>query len=307
MKAIRIHTYGSANVLTYEEVPSPVPNAGEVLIRVHAAALNLIDCKIRAGYLRNWWDYALPMIPGWDVSGVIEQIGEDVSQWQIGDIVYALLDFTRDGAYADYVIADASQIATKPASISHIQAAAIPLVGLTTWQALEVANLSAGQTILIHGAAGGVGTFAVQLAKLRGAKVIGTASSRDRDFLHELGADEVIDYQNTQFEVVIQDVDVVLDTQGGKVQERSWQTLKSGGILVSIVSQPIEQSADGKRGTVVWVKPDVHQLQEIAELIDAGKIKPIIEAVLPLSEARQAHDRIQTSHRRGKIVLHVAD
>jgi NADPH:quinone reductase-like Zn-dependent oxidoreductase len=309
MKAVRIHTYGDANVLVYEDSPRPVPEAGEVLIRVHAAAINSIDCKIRAGCLQNWWNYALPLIPGWDFSGVIAALGDGVTQWQIGDAVYALIDFTRDGAYADYVIAEASEIAAKPAAISHVQAAAIPLVGLTAWQALlNVANLSAGQTILIHGAAGGVGSFAVQLAKLRNAQVIGTASSKF-DFLHKLGIDHVIDYQSIRFEKAIQNVDVVLDTQGGSVQERSWQVLKSSGILVSVVSQPSREIAvtAGKRGAVVWVKPDVSQLTEIAQLIDAGQIQPIVETVLPLSEARRAHEQMQQRHRLGKIVLRVTD
>jgi NADPH:quinone reductase-like Zn-dependent oxidoreductase len=309
MKAVRIHAYGGADVLRYEDAPRPVPEAGEVLIQVHAAAVNPIDCKARSGYLRDWWDYALPFIPGWDVSGVIAELGSGVTQFQVGDLVYAMADFSRDGAYAEYIVIDAADIAAKPTAVTHIQAAAVPLAGLTAWQSLfDTANLVAGQTILIHGAAGGVGTFAVQFAKFKGAQVIGTASGRDAEFLDKLGVDRVLDYQTTRFEDVVHNADVVLDTRGGEVQQRSWRTLKPGGILVSIVSEPSFEAADryGVRSAVVWVKPSASQLTEIAQLIDAGNVVPIVETVLPLSGASQAHKQSQHGHLRGKLVLHIA-
>lgn len=309
MKAVRIHAYGGVDVLHYEEIPCGVPEAGEVLIQVYAAAVNPIDCKARAGYLKNWWDYALPFIPGWDVSGVIAAIGTGVTQFQVGDSVYGMADFSRDGAYAEYMVVDASCIAAKPTSVTHIQAAAVPIAGLTAWQALfETAHLTAGQTILIHGASGSVGTFAVQFAKYKDVEIIGTASERNAEFLCKLGVDRVIDYRTAQFENLVKNVDVVLDTQGGDVQHRSWKTLKPNGILVSIVNEPSLQDADRycARGAAVWVKSSAAHLTEIAHLIDTGSVTPIIGAVLPLSEASQAHQQSQSGHVQGKIVLRVA-
>lgn len=308
MKAVRIHAYGGVDVLWYEDAPRPVPETGEVLIQVYAAAVNSIDCKVRSGYLREWWDYSLPLIPGWDVSGVIAELGLGVTQFRVGDPVYAMADFSRDGAYAEYVVIDAVHVAAKPTSISHIQAAAVPLAGLTAWQSLfDTAHLVAGQTILIHGAAGGVGTFAVQFAKHTSTQVIGTASGRDAAFLYKLGVDRVIDYHTMRFEDLVHNVDVVLDTRGGEVQQRSWKTLKPGGLLVSIVSEPspVHAACYRVRGAAVWVKPSTTQLTQIAQLIDAGSVCPMVETVLPLSEARQAHEQSQSGLMRGKIVLRV--
>jgi NADPH:quinone reductase-like Zn-dependent oxidoreductase len=308
MKAIRIHEYGAPDVLRYEDAPRPEPGQGEVLVRVHAAALNPVDWKIRAGYVRNWLRYNLPMIPGWDFSGVIESVGPDAGEWKPGDEVYGRPDLSRDGAYAEYIAVRASEIATKPKSIDHVHAAAIPLTGLTAWQALfDTAGLSAGQSVLIHAAAGGVGTFAVQFAKWKGAHVAGTASGRNQDFLRELGVDQPIDYEKTRFEDVVHDFDVVLDSMAGETRSRSWKVLKKGGILVTLLGQGSldEAAAYGVRGVGMLVQPNASQLTEIAGLVDAGTVKTIVEAVFPLRDADKAQQLGETNRARGKIVLRV--
>lgn len=310
MKAVRIHSYGGPDVLVYEDAPRPSIADDEILVRVHAAAINPVDWKIREGYLKQMIAHQLPVILGWDVSGVVEEVGSRVKDFQVGDAVYSRPDLTRNGGYAEYIAIPAAEVAAKPQSIDHIAAASVPLAGLTAWQALfDQANLSAGQAVLIHAAAGGVGTFAVQFAKWKGAYVIGTASSRNQDFLRELGIDQVIDYQQTRFEDVVKDVDVVFDTIGGEVQDRSWQALKKGGILVSIVSPPSKETAAqyGVTEKYFFLQPNAAQLTEIAGLIDAGYVKTIVETILPLNQARQAHELSQSGHTRGKIVLQVTD
>ena len=306
MKAVRIHEFGGPEVLIYEDVPVPDPGVDEVLVKVKAAAVNPIDWKARQG--GGSWGYKVPFTLGWDISGIIEKTGNEVTDFNTGDAVYGFLDLSRGGAYAQYASAKALWLAPKPESLDHIHAAAVPLVALTAWQAIfDVAGLSPGQTILVHAAAGGVGHMAVQLAKWKGARVIGTASARNMAFLRELGADEAIDYTAQRFEDVARDVDVVLDTMAGDTRERSWKVLKKGGIMVSILGEPSKDKAGqyGARGAGIMVKPDAGQLKEIAGLIDAGKIKPHVETVLPLSEVRQAHELSQGGHVRGKIVLEV--
>lgn len=308
MKAVRIHSYGCPEVLVYEDVLCPTPKEDEVLIRVHASAVNSIDWRTRAGYLSGWWDYSLPLILGWDVSGVIEEVGSGVTQFKVGDAVYTLADFTRDGGYAEYIVVDASRISLKPTSISHVQAAAVPLAGLTAWQALfNTANLKAGEIVLIHGASGEVGIFAVQFAKYKGAKVIGTTSSVNLKFLQKLGVDYVIDYNTSKFEDIVGEVDVLLDTQGKHTHKNSWQVIKKDGILVSVVSKPSPEDAaiNSVRAATSWVQYNTQELVEIAELIDAGKVIPIVDTILPLAEARQAHRQIQHGQARGKIVLKI--
>jgi len=310
MQAVRFHSYGHPSVLLLEEVPRPTAGSDEVLVRVHAAGVNPLDWKVRAGYVKDWLPHRLPLIPGWDVSGVVEAVGPDVTAFKIGDAVYGMLHFGRDGAYAEYVAAGIRTLALKPSSLDHVRAAAVPLAALTAWQSLfDSASLSAGQTVLIHGAAGGVGHFAVQFAKWKRAKVIGTASVGNESFLRELGADNVIDYRTTRFEEAVSDVDVVLDTIGGETQQRSWQVLKKGGILVATlgISSPGAPGEHGVRGAGVSVHPDPAQLARIAALIDAGDLKPVISAVLPLTEAARAHELSQTGHVGGKIVLKVGD
>jgi len=308
MKAMRLHAYGGPEVLVFEEAPRPQAGAGEVVVRVHAAGVNPLDWKVRAGHVKAWLQHKLPLIPGWDVSGVVEAVAPGETAVKVGDAVYGMLDFERDGAYAEYVAARALILALKPNSIDFTQSAAVPLASLTAWQSLfEVARLQSGQAVLIHGGAGGVGHFAVQFAKWKGAKVIATASAANEGFLRELGADEVIDYRSTKFEKAVQDVDVVLDTIGGETQLRSWQVLRRGGILVATLGiSSLEAARDrGVRGEGILVHPDATQLSQIAVLIDEGTVKPAVTKVLPLAEAARAHELSQTGHVRGKIVLQV--
>src|SRR5215467_6908105 len=270
MKAIRIHGRGGPDHLVYEDAPQPHPGPGEVLVRIHATGV-----------------------------------------FATGAEVSAMLGYGRDGAEADYTIALPDELAPKPHALDHVQAAAVPLSALTAWLALfEHARLEAGQTALIHGGAGGVGVFAVQLARWAGAQVIATASARNRDFLHELGASVVIDYSAERFEEVVHNIDVVFDLVGGETLARSWQVLKPGGVLVSVVSpQPPADVTKGHDARFAWfiVEPNRELLIQIGALIDAGQLRPIIDAVFPLSQARQAYEQGTKGHMRGKIVLRVAD
>jgi len=310
MNAVRIHRYGGPEVLTFEEAPRPVAHAGEVLIRVHATSVNPFDSVVRAGYVTDYFDHELPLILGTDAAGIVEEVGAGVEGFSAGDEVYARGGVSRDGAYAEYVAVPADDVANKPESLDFIHAAALPHVILTAWQALiEEGNLSEGQTALIHGAAGGVGHVAVQLAKLHGAKVIGTASI-NLDFLEELGVDQAIDYSTTRFEEVVRDVDIVLDTMGGDTLERSWSVLKPGGMLVSAVQPPSEETAQahGVRQAMIYSAPPIGPtLTEVATMVDAGKITPEVSRVLPLADIRQGHELIETRHTRGKIAIQVLE
>jgi NADPH:quinone reductase-like Zn-dependent oxidoreductase len=308
MKAIRIHNYGGPEVLEYEDAPRPQPGEGEVLLRVHATSVNPIDWKVRAGYMKDFIPHSFPLILGWDVSGTIEAAGPGAFRFKKGDEVVAMADTSRDGAYAEYIVVRESEVAVKPNALHHVRAAAVPSATLTAWQALfDAAQLQPEQRVLIHGAAGGVGHFAVQLATWKGAHVIGTASLKNHEMLYELGADELIDYTVLKFDSIVRDVDVVLDTVGGDTQERSWHVLKKGGTLVSLVQQPSENKAKehGARGIRLGARPNGQELAEIAKIIDAGKLAPVIDRILPLSEARRAHELSRSGHTHGKIVLRV--
>jgi NADPH:quinone reductase-like Zn-dependent oxidoreductase len=310
MKAVRIHTHGGPETLVYEDAPRPTPLTGEVLIRVRAASVNPVDWKIRDGYGKEMFNHQMPLILGWDVAGTVEAIGPEVEKFKLGDPVYGYISLLRDGAYAEFAIAKQEEIALKPASLDFVQAAAVPVGALTAWQALfDTAKLQENQKVLIHAASGGVGSMAVQLAKAKGAYVIGTASARNADFVRELGVDEFIDYQSTPFETVVHDVDVVLDTIGSDTQVRSFGVLRKDGFLVSIVELPSPEltTQHGVRSAMLPAQPNAAQLNEITELIDSGKLKPFVETVLPLSEARQAHEMSQSGRTRGKIVLQVVD
>ena len=310
MKAVRIHAYGGTEMLHYEDAPIPQLQPDDLLIRVKAAAVNPVDWKIREGHLQGVLNHHLPLTLGWDISGEVVAVGPEVIRFKMGDAVFARPNIERDGGYAQYIAVKASEAALKPARLDHDHAAAVPLAALTAWQALvDTAQLHSGQTVLIHAAAGGVGSFAVQLAKARGAKVIATASAVNVGVVMELGADQFVDYTRTRFEDVAKEVDVVFDTIGGDTQARSWATLKPGGMLVSVVSPPSEATAAelGVRSAFVFVQPSGSQLDAIAHLIDEGRMKPILHTVLPLYEARQAQVISQGGHVRGKIVLHVAD
>ena len=305
MEAVRIHQYGGPEELKVEEVPRPQAAAGEVLIRVHAAGVNPVDWKIRAGYLKDFMPVPMPFIPGIDVSGVVGATGPGVTQFKKDDEVFG----AGKGAYAEFAVAKESELARKPPSLDHVHAAALPVAALTAWQALfNVAHLTAGQRVLIHGAGGGVGSFATQFAKAKGAYVIGTASGRNQAYLRELGVDEPIDYEKARFEDVVHNVDVVLDTQGGDTQQRSWKVLKQGGMLVSIVQLPSAEEAakHGARSARFVRQPNAGELSEIARLVDSGKVMVAVDCVLPLSEAARAHELSQTGHARGKLVLKVA-
>src|SRR5205823_9371516 len=237
-----------------------------------------------------------------------EELGPDVTKFNKGDEVFAMPDPTRNGTYAEYIVVRESEVALKPESLHHIRAAAIPAAALTAWNALfDTARLRPGQRILIHGGSGGVGHFAVQLAKWKGGYVIATASAKNHELLDKLGVGEVIDYSTQRFESVARDVDIVLDTIGGDTQERSWKVLKKGGILVSLVQPPSEEKARSvsARGAMVQNRPDGAKLADIAKIIDAGQLAPVIDRILPLSEARRAHELSQSGHTRGKIVLRV--
>jgi NADPH:quinone reductase-like Zn-dependent oxidoreductase len=309
MRAIRIHQYGGPEVLAQVEMQRPAPEANEVLIKVKAASVNPFDWKVRAGYMKDILPLTFPATLGLDVSGTVEEVGPGAARFKRGDEVYVSLEAEAGGGYAEYVVAKETIVAEKPSTLNHVQAAAVPVAGLTAWQALfEVAQLRAGQKVLIHAAAGGVGNFAVQFAKAKGAYVIGTASSKNQAFLGELGVDKAVDYQKTRFEDVVHDADVVLDTIGGDTQEHSFKALKKGGILVSIVQPPSQELATkyGVRALFYGGHTSSSNLAEIARLIDAGKVKTVVETVLPLAEVRRAHELSQSGHARGKIVLNAA-
>ena len=308
MKRVCIYSYGGPDVLVYEDAPCPHPGNGEVLVRVHAAGINPVDWKIREGHLRGMLHHAFPLVLGWDVSGVVEGLGSGLTRLKMGDEVFSRPDISRDGAYAEYIVIKESEVALKPKSIDHLHAATLPLAGLTGWQTLfDAGGLSEGQRVLIHAAAGGVGHIAVQLAKWKGAHVIGTAAERNHDFLRKLGVDQVIDYDTERFEKAVQPVDVVLDTMGGETQERSWKVLKPGGILISIASPPSPEiaAAHGVRQAFVFTQPNAVQLAEIAKLADAEKLKAIVETILPLADATRGQELSERGHTRGKIVLRV--
>lgn len=308
MKAVRIHQYGNADVLAYEDAPLPSILSNEVLVRVVAASVNPVDWKIREGYLKEMISYPLPLTLGWDVSGVVEGVGADVSRFKVGDAVFSRPDIKRNGTYAEFVAIREDEVAHKPKTISHIAAATIPLAGITAWEVLvTTAKLAAGQRVLIHAGSGGVGTLAIQLAKSRGAFVIATTSGRNLAFVKSLGADEVIDYGAQAFETAVKDVDVVFDTIGGKVQEASWSVLKRGGILVSIVSPPPQERALalGVRSAFVFIEPNAEILAQFADLVDAGVIRPIVGAEFALKDIAKAHAFSQTGRAVGKIALYV--
>jgi NADPH:quinone reductase-like Zn-dependent oxidoreductase len=309
MKAIRLHGRGGPDRLVYEDAPQPHPGSGEVLVRVQATSIIATELTWDETYQTATGNARSLPIPGHDVSGIVEEVGPGVTTLARGSEVYALTAFDRDGAEAEYTIALPNELAPKPRSLDHVQAAAVPLSALTAWQALfEYAHLGAGQTVFIHGAAGGVGVFAVQLARWAGAQVIATASAHNRDFLRELGASAVIDYTTTRFEEVVHDVDLVFDLVGGDTLRRSWQVVRQGGVLVSVVSpRPSFEEAEVRQVRPIWfvVEPNRDQLIQIGTLIDTGQIRPIIETVFPLSQARQAYEQGARGHTRGKIVLQV--
>lgn len=315
MKAIRFHTHGGSEVLKYEDVPLPLIGSNEVLIRAYAVGFNPGDWRQRIGYTDIPKDHPhphiqLPYIPGWDVSGVVEAIGRNVTSFQIGDEVYGMVRFPKNGAtYAEYVSAPITHLAHKPRSVNHIQAAAIPMGSLTAWQALfEHGKLKAGQTVLITGASGGVGHFAVQLAKIKGAKVIGVASGRNKNFLSELGVDQFVDYTTTSVEQVAKNVDLVIDTVGRENGDSLLDVIKPGGKLVAIyLGNYSKEHASAVNVTMSYMEvyPDSNQLSEIIKLIDTKHVRAAVDTILPLTEAQKAHELFESRRIKGKIVLQV--
>ncbi len=306
MKAVRIHEFGDPEVLRYEDAPKPQPASDEILVRVHATSVNPVDWKIRSGAAQSWLPVQLPFVPGCDFAGVVETVGAEFTRLKAGDKVYGYIGLPRCGANAEYIIAKENEVTRMPETLDFVQAAAVPVGALTAWQAIfDAAGLKDGQKILVHAAAGSVGSSAVQLAKAKGAYVIGTASARNTDFVKSLGADEVIDYTTTKFAEAVKDVDVVFDLIGGDTLAQSYAVVKAGGYVVSAVQPPDPQqlAAHNLQGSMVGVQPRAEQLDEITALIDAGKVKALVETVLPLSDIRQAHELSQTGRTRGKIIL----
>lgn len=310
MVAMVVHQYGGPEVLKLEKLPWPEPKEDEIRVRVVAAGVNPVDALIRSGVFAKFFHSKLPLVPGYDISGTVQRVGSKITKFKVGDPVYAYLGLKEGGGYAEYAVASENEAAAKPQTLNFIEAAAVPVVGLTAWQALiDNAHLSAGQTVLIHGGSGGVGTFAIQIAKAKGAKVIATASAQNQDLLKQLGADVAIDYATTRFEDVAKDVDVVLDSVGGDTLARSYAVVKKGGYLVSLVAQPtaVELEAHGIHGAAINVQPNAPELTELGKLIDQKKIKVIVSQVLPLADAGKAQAQSETHHTRGKIVLTVAE
>lgn len=308
MKAARIHAYGASSEIRIEDAPLPMLNPDDVLIRVVATSVNPVDWKIRKGYLKTMIPYEMPLIMGWDVSGVVEKTGPAVTKFKPGDAVYSRPDIARNGAYAEFVAVRESEIAFKPATISHVEAASLPLVSITAWESLfTTANLSAGQKVLIHAGAGGVGSIAIQLAKAKGAHVTATASAGKSALVKSLGADEVIDYRAQDFSKVAKDMDVVFDTVGGEVQEKSWSVLKPNGFLVSITDRPSEDRAraEGKRSGFVFIGPNAPILTDLAGMVDLGQVRPLIAAEFGLNDTAKAQDLSETGRATGKIVIYV--
>ena len=310
MKAVVIHEYGGAEVLKYEDVPQPEPKQDQLRIRVIAAGVNPVDGMIRSGMLDKERRCTFPIILGGDISGVVEKVGSEITRFKPGDPVFAYISLKKGGGYAEYALATESEAAPKPKSLTYVEAAAVPIVALTAWQALiDTAKLRAGQTVLIHGGSGGVGSFAIQIAKAHGARVIATASTSNQSFLKELGADVTIDYTNQKFEHVAKDVDVVLDTVGKDTLARSYGVVKKGGFIVTLVARIDQAELDkhGIQGTSLSVESNSNELAEIGKLIDQKKLSVIVSQTFPLSEARKAQEQVATGHTRGKIVLKVTN
>ncbi|QDQ15050.1 NADP-dependent oxidoreductase [Streptomyces spectabilis] len=313
MRAVSQDSAGAPDVLKLVTVRRPDPGRGEILVRVHAAGVNPADWKTRArGVFAT--GATPPFTLGFDVSGVVEAVGQGVTLFRPGDAVFGMPRFPHPaGAYAEYVTAPARHFAPRPQGLTHVQAGALPLAALTAWQALvDTADVRPGQRVLVHAAAGGVGHLAVQIAKARGAHVIGTASAAKHELLRALGADELIDHRTQDFATVLRDVDVVLDGIGGPHWARSLRTLRPGGTLVSLLPPdgdfPLEEAeAAGVRAVFMLVEPDHGGLRAITSLVEEGRLRVLVDAVLPLEEAARAHALGETGRTTGKIVLSVTD
>ncbi|AYC30270.1 NADP-dependent oxidoreductase [Paenisporosarcina cavernae] len=308
MKAVVIQSYGGKEVLKEQEMEMPNLQDNQVLVEVYATSVNPIDWKVREGYLKEMMPFEFPIILGWDVAGVVKEKGKAVDNVEIGERVFARPATTNRGTYAEYVAVDENLIAKMPDSMTFEEAAAIPLAGLTAYQCLvDFSSIKEGNRVLIHAGAGGVGTFAIQLAKAYGAYVYTTASGKNIEFLTSLGADRVINYKEENFWDVVNDLDIVLDTMGGDIQTKSFEVLKKGGTLVSIVQPPDEHLAKEKevKAGLVWLEPNGEQLQLLATLFEEKKLQPIIGQEFPLTEkgVQDAHAVSETHHAKGKLVI----
>ncbi len=309
MRAIQIDQYGAADLLTVGETAVPSLQNNEVLVAVHYSGVNPIDIKIRSGAMQQGLPKQFPFIPGWELSGTVEQVGSSVIKFKKGDAVYSMPNFQQGGSYAQYIAINENEVALKPQTISFIQAAAIPMVAGAAYTSLfKFGKIKAGQKILIHGAAGAVGSFAVQMARAAGAYVIGTAAGEGIALLQSLGANEVINYTTTDFSTAVNHVDIVLDLVGGETQMKSFGIIKKDGLLLSTVMPPSNEkaAAAGINAAFVFTTPDQNMLAEIATMIDNGKLKITTPAVLPLAEAKQAHEMIENRTAKGKVVLELS-
>ena len=310
MKAIVIDQYGGKEQLKETEFEKPVPGEKQVIVKLHATSINPIDWKLREGYLKEMIPFDFPIILGWDAAGIVDEVGEKVTDFKAGDRVFARPETTNRGTYAEYTAVDQHLLARIPDNISFEEAACVPLAGLTAWQCLfDFGNIKKGEKVLIHAGAGGVGTFAVQLAKEAGAYVATTAGTHNVEFLESLGADEVIDYKKQDFEKVLKDYDFVLDSMGGEIQKKSFTVLKEGGRLASIVSNPDQEIASQKniKSGNVWLDPNGEQLAKMADLLEQNKLKVVIGHRFPLSEEgiKEAHALSESHHAKGKIVIEI--
>ena len=308
MKAAVAHEYGGSDKLKIEEVPVPEPKENEILVRVIASGVNPADPLILGGKFAKEFGTHLPLVLGYDIAGVVVKIGAKVTKLKVGDPVYAYLLW--GGGWAEYCISNEGESAIKPKSLSFAEASAVPLAALTAWQALvDVGKVQSGQTVLIHGGSGGVGSFAIQIAKARGARVVATASTANQDLLKQLGADMAIDYTKQKFEELVHDVDFAVMSVGGETMARTYGVIKRGGIMATLISRadPAELQKHGIHGAPIGSHPDSVELAEITKLIDGGKIKPVVTQILPLTDAAKADEQAETHHTRGKIVLKIAD
>lgn len=307
MKSVRIHEFGGPEVLSFDDIERPLAGDDDVVIEVHAASVNPVDFKIRNGRYHEVDPSMLPYGLGRDVSGTVVSAGPAAEALNVGDEVFAMLGLGR-GGYSEYALVKASELAPKPRSVGHTQAAALPLAGLTAWQGLfDHGDLRPTQRVLIHGASGGVGHFAVQFAKDVGATVFATASAEDQTFVKELGAANVLDYRRQKFEQELGDIDLVFDLVGGKTQMRSFDVLREGGVLVSTLDEPSSEAAEckGVRALRYTVKPDGGQLARIGRMVDAGAVRVHVAATHSLDDAANAQRQLESTHIKGKLVLEV--
>jgi NADPH:quinone reductase-like Zn-dependent oxidoreductase len=303
MQVVQVQDYGGPEVLSPTQVALPEPDADQVLIQLRAAGVNPADWKIRAGYFKQFMPLQLPWTPGMEGAGLVQAVGANLTGFKKGQAVYGIVN----GGYAEYALAQAGDIQPKPEGITFEKAASIPVGALTAWAAvIDTANVQAGQRVLVHGGAGGVGVYAVQLARWKGAHVTATASAKNLELVRSLGAENVIDYNASRFEDVLKDLDVVIDTVGGDLPDRSFQVIRPGGIFVTVAGRLAEDAGKAQNIRAVGAgRAPNENLKKITELVEAGQLKPVTGTVFPLQQARQAQELSQTGHGRGRIILKI--